>query len=287
MFKRLRKLFGIKAKAKSGSSSKSQTLVPPAPQVQPLPFNLSLEKMQEDALNTISNILKHRTAELEVLISASRLRVMIYKTSDFQTKHLARIFPALFADSEMNCINLHAHVGDGVHAESYGFIWGFSKEYIKIDFCFTTDSLSEEDATEMLSHIAEGLDENNDPAESSADADTECVGLGDTLHIEARTYRPFLPRTAMPVAEAVKKVTGFIFGGKKVRARLGISDAADEVLSFAGCPIEQATIDKDKRVTFSGGHQNQKETNPNVTKSSNPKVDRDDVSTWYAPEARL
>ena len=195
MFGNLRKILGMK-------KPEFVPVIQSKP-VEPLPFNLSLEKMQEDALNTISNILKHRTAELEVLISASRLRVMIYKTSDFQTKHLARIFPALFADSEMNCINLHAHVGDGVKAESYGFIWGFSKEYIKIDFCFDPDTLSEEDATEMLSHIAEGLDENNDPAESNPDADTKCVGLGDTLeHIEARTYRPFLPRTAMPASVA-------------------------------------------------------------------------------------
>jgi len=265
MFGNLKKIFGMK-------KPESVPVIQSKP-VEPLPFNLSLEKMQEDALNTISNILKHRATELEVLISASRLRVMLHKTSDFQTKHLARIFPALFDDSEMNCMNLHGNPGDSFRSESHGFTWALNKEYIKIDFYFTPDSLSEEEATEILSNLLAGV-ENNAPVESNTDA--ECVGLADTLeNIEARTYRPFLPRTSMTVAEAVKRVTGFVFSGKEVRARKGISNAADEVLSFAGCPVEQAKIDQKTRVTFSNGHQ----------KGNNPTAAGGDASQWGEPRA--
>ena len=106
MFKRLRKLLGLKTKAKS-DALKSQA--PVLPQVQPLPFTLDLAEMQAVALSKLNRQDKKLSVNIGIEISFKTL-ILTLTSADEAAELVTFTFPALFTDAQKNCLN----VGGGI-----------------------------------------------------------------------------------------------------------------------------------------------------------------------------
>ena len=106
MFKRLRKLLGLKTKAKS-DALKSQA--PVLPQVQPLPFTLDLAEMQAVALSKLNRQDKKLSVNIGIEISFETL-ILTLTSADEAAELVTFTFPALFTDAQKNCLN----VGGGI-----------------------------------------------------------------------------------------------------------------------------------------------------------------------------
>ena len=106
MFKRLRKLLGLKTKAKS-DALKSQA--PVLPQVQPLPFTLDLAEMQAVALSKLNRQDKKLSVNIGIEISFKTL-ILTLTSADEAAELVSFTFPALFTVAQKNCLN----VGGGI-----------------------------------------------------------------------------------------------------------------------------------------------------------------------------
>ena len=106
MFKRLRKLLGLKTKAKS-DALKSQA--PVLPQVQPLPFTLDLAEMQAVALSKLNRQDKKLSVNIGIEISFKTL-ILTLTSADEAAELVTFTFPALFTGAQKNCLN----VGGGI-----------------------------------------------------------------------------------------------------------------------------------------------------------------------------
>jgi len=249
MFERLKKLFGIKTKAKPLQTSQGQNIPPTKPT--PIPFTLDLAEMQAAALSKLNRQDKKLSVNIGIEISFETL-ILTLTSVDDAAELVTFTFPALFTDAQKNCLNVGG--GDFTSINPFSLLWGVEPttcekddSALHVDFYFNPGSLGIDAAREIISGV---LAEIHDPATlptGSHAATAHSVGLDTVLkshNAAVETFLPVLAPTRVSVPKAVNAIAAFVYYVKEYRAKLGISDDVDVTDALYASETESTVLAK-------------------------------------------